>query len=146
MNLFLMSGKINGNFSNKKCEDNNKENIGRNLLLIITQMIAAVTKLFTLHSTHVILTFNVEHRVLCWASSARNATIWNIYFKLKCINYLEMHLIIQGFSENAQNNRNHVKSNIFNFKRVDKSELTISTHSFTTHSIKFTFNFEGKWN
>ena len=65
MNLFLMSGKINGNFSNKKCEDNNKENIGRNLLLIITQMIAAVTELFTLNSTHVILTFNVEHRVLC---------------------------------------------------------------------------------
>ena len=55
-----------------------------------------------------------------------------------------MHLIIQGFSENAQNNRNHVKSNIFNFNPVDKSELTISTHSFTTHSIKFTFNFEGK--
>ena len=53
----MVTGKV-------KYKDNNKEHVPSNLFLIITQLVAAVTKLFTFNATNVIFTLNMEHGIL----------------------------------------------------------------------------------
>lgn len=56
-------------------KDNNKEHVPSNLFLIITQLVAAVTKLFTFNSTNMVFTFNMEHWVLGRAAAPCNSSI-----------------------------------------------------------------------